>query len=419
MEGMIGHIFLHHWQRKIVAVLTAVIVWFAVHNSISTTRVIPSVPIRIVNLASNKTIPGLLPNGLLTKRISVTLTGDKDILGSIGTNDLEVIVDASGMPDFFTPKIGRKNVVSTNPEIDLFHNVTRVSATDFSIKMSRLITAQIPVVVLPPVGEAPKGYQFLDVWPQKLYHTVSGPEEEIEELRTRGLELVFDLNAVTAWELDELGRSQEDLQTDEISYMVPSRWKQVAIPCLNNELQEISDPDAQGLRIDFLKNDLLPLDHELPVTVFYPVGTSGTLNPTTAPLAAGEVIQDYNGVTRLAIPCYLRDVSRLFVELVREHLAVTIMASSDVTSQELPWCVQLLDTKKLEDQYVQWLLPGHTLGKMNLEQPSHRENYLRHRFREYAQRLQLFTGSGQRLDLVAELSQGAITLRELSVPDES
>ena len=53
--------------------------------------------------------------------------------------------------------------------------ISRVSPYDMIIRQSKLVTEKIPVLVTQPIGEAPKGYQFLDVWPYQLFVTVTRP----------------------------------------------------------------------------------------------------------------------------------------------------------------------------------------------------------------------------------------------------
>ena len=89
MESVIRRMFLHNWQRKLVAVLTAIVIWLFVNHSINETKTIFNVPIRIINLPPDKTIPGLLPNGMLSRRITLTLTGAKDVIEEMEPGDLE------------------------------------------------------------------------------------------------------------------------------------------------------------------------------------------------------------------------------------------------------------------------------------------------------------------------------------------
>src|SRR5271154_7194218 len=95
METVTASFFFHNWQRKILALLTAIIIWIFVSHSIQETKTIANVPIRIVNLPSDKTVLGITPNGILTRRISLALTGTKDVIEDLETGDVEVLLDAS------------------------------------------------------------------------------------------------------------------------------------------------------------------------------------------------------------------------------------------------------------------------------------------------------------------------------------
>ncbi len=170
---LILNFFLENWQRKLIALISATVIWLLVNHSITSTRVIPNVPIRIVNLPSDKTVQGLLPNGLLSKRVTLTVSGSKDVVDQLEPGDLEIIIDASNKGDEWIVQVSKKNLVGLNPDIDLLRNITQVTHNEFIIKLSRLITDKIPVMILPPIGEPPQGYQFLDIWPQRLTHTVS------------------------------------------------------------------------------------------------------------------------------------------------------------------------------------------------------------------------------------------------------
>ena len=59
MENLIKSIT-HQWQRKLVALFAAMLLWFFVNHTIITTKTIPSVPVRIINLPNDHTVVGLL-----------------------------------------------------------------------------------------------------------------------------------------------------------------------------------------------------------------------------------------------------------------------------------------------------------------------------------------------------------------------
>src|ERR1700733_13121884 len=116
MESLISYIFWNNWQRKLMALLTALVIWFFVSHSITETKTIRNVPIRISNLPAEKTILGLLPNGILSKRITLTLSGAKDVIDEIEPGDVEVNIDASAIDhNDWIVQITKKNLVSLNP----------------------------------------------------------------------------------------------------------------------------------------------------------------------------------------------------------------------------------------------------------------------------------------------------------------
>src|SRR5580704_12492526 len=158
MESMIKGLFINNWQRKLVAILAAIVIWLLVDHSITDTKTIPNVSMRIVNLPPEKTILGLLPNGILTKRVTLTLTGSKDVVDELEAGDLEVVLDASvANNDEWIVQINKKNLLSLNPDIDLSHSINQVEHSEQIIKLSRLITAKIPINVQSPTGDPPPG----------------------------------------------------------------------------------------------------------------------------------------------------------------------------------------------------------------------------------------------------------------------
>lgn len=403
MESVIARFFFHNWQRKLLGLLTAIVVWIFVNHSINSTKTIANVPVRIINLPADKTISGLLPNGVLTKRIALTLTGTMDVIEELEAGDLEVLLDAStASSDEWIVQISKKNLVSLNPSIDLRHHITQVDHTDFVIKLSRLITAKVPVVISKPLGTAPQGYDYLDVWPQILVQSISGPEEDIQKMKDKGLEITFDLRDITKAELDAVKSSSHN---DEISFPIPKKWKQVSIPFHNNNYEELNDPDAQNLRIDFLRKEFLPLDKEVPIRVFYPLNAIDKINPQTFALETNDEIIKTNGVTIFHKPLYSRDVSRLFIEVVRNSIEIVITASPKNERNILVWSLQFINPRELEDTYVAFSITNSSVTKNNqtIGIPKKQEELLRKRFREYMRRMMLYLSETRKLHIKSSL----------------
>lgn len=400
-------LFFDNWQRKLVALLSALLVWWLVSSSITETKTIPNVPVRITNLPADKTVVGLLPNRLLSKRVTLTLSGTKNVIEDLEPGDLEVLLDVSAAEGGeWIVHINKKNLVSLNPEVDLAHHVTQVEHSEFGIKLSPVKTAKVPIRVLAQNGDSLEGYEYLDVWPQKLLQTVSGSEEEIYAMKATGLELVLNLNNITQEELDAL-KPSEEAHNDEVSFLVPDKWKKIRI---NGTDEEVNDPEGQSLRIDFLRKTVLAAEKEIPVRIFYPLKHSDSINPMTHPLVSGDdTIIERNHINLLSRPLYVRDVSSLFLDIVRDNLEIAVVASPKDDGELLDWSVEVIDPQELEDAYITQVMTsedeGHIFGALLSKR---REQVLRKRFQEYTRRLTLYVSPERPLYLEARLESDAI-----------
>lgn len=400
MESMIAQFFFHNWERKLTALITAIFIWLFVNNSINESQTIPNVPIRVINLPSDKTIQGLLPNGVLSRRMTLSLTGSKDVVEKLEPGDIEILLDASTADsDDWIVNLSKKNLVSLNPSIDLAQHISQIKNSEFVIKISKLVTAKIPLIIDSPKGSTPPGYEYLDIWPQQLTQTVSGPEEEVQKLKEKGLEVSFDLSEVTKAELDAL---QGNVRNDEISFPVPKKWKQIVTP-FRNTPEEFNDPDAQNLRIDFLRKELHPLDKEIPVRVFFPLDDLDKLNPEIFSIAANDDIQKREGIAIFTKPLLAAEVSQLFLDVVRNSLEIVIVAAPKNQRKVLSWSLQFIQPRDLEDTYVTFSIANETTNKGMQEIDEEKEDLLRKRFRDYMQRMTLYIDQNKKLHLKSTL----------------
>lgn len=412
METLIYHIFIQNWPRKLVAITIAIFLWLFVNHSISDTKTIPSVPIRIVNLPDDKTILGLLPNGVLSKRIALTLTGSRDVIREIEPGDLEVLIDASSIDrDEWVLKINKKNLVSLNPSLNLSRNIREVTHNEYIIHMSRLVSEQIPIKILPPTGEAPPGYEYLGIWPLQLTQTVTGSEEILTQLKNKGLELVFDLNEITKADLDAIESSHLNNEDDEISFLVPIHWKEVLIPLQPNVKEEVNDPEAQNLRIDFLRKELLAVGKSLPIRVFYPLKHADTTNPQNTRLAISDEIQEKNGIYIFNRPLFAYETSRLFLDIVIDNLEIVVLADPSHEKKDLLWSLEIIDPQELEDIYVAYMKESVNDKTVNAAKLKSLEAMLRKRFKEYMHKLILYTSPKEKLNLRAWIEGEEIKVR--------
>ena len=93
MKTLLRKLFYENWQRKAISVVLAIFIWFMVNQSLITSRTITNIPVRVINIPSGKTIIDLQNNGTLTKRVTLTLVGNKTLLDELTSNDLEVVID--------------------------------------------------------------------------------------------------------------------------------------------------------------------------------------------------------------------------------------------------------------------------------------------------------------------------------------
>ncbi|MGB7977567.1 MAG: CdaR family protein [Chlamydiales bacterium] len=415
MKSLLFRLFIENWPRKLVSLILAVIVWMMVSHSMTVSKVVQNIPVRVVNLPLDKTIEGMQLNGYLSKRVSLTLIGHKSALEEISAKDFEILIDAKDKSHEWIASIEKKHLVSLNADLDIDKQISRILPTELIIRQSKLISDRIPITVTQPIGEVPKGYQFLDIYPSQLSVSVNGPEEAVKRLKTRGLKLTFNLNDLRQEDLDALQSAVLADKSDEISFFVPDSWKKISLPLLSETPIEIDDPLAKTLRIDFSRQDLLPIGFSIPVTVFFPPKYSNTLNPETYPLAPNDFIAKKNGIKVFNAPLYAQGVSRLFLETVKDRIEMVIIASPKSERETLLWNAQFLSPHELEDRYVAKVM-AESNDIVSDAQPHLIEESLRNRFRSYMNRFRLYTPNNRKLSLKIELQANAISVTAQNYP---
>ncbi len=407
LMDLIHRIFLNNWQRKMISLLLAISLWLMVNQSTTMIKTLDNVPVRLVNIPSGMTVDGLQSSGMLSKRISLSLQGNGSLLKEVTSNDIEVILDATDKSDEWIAAISRKNLISLNPDIDLSKTVKKIAIQRLPISFTRLMTEKIPIVVTQPIGEAPRDYQFLDVWPYRLFITVSGPEAKIKQVKAKGINLTFNLNDLTHEDLDETVSA-----SDEVSFIVPDDWKQINIPDLSDQPLTIDDPQAQSLRIDFIKSDLHPINKPIPIALFFPTEHSASLNPETFSIALGGFIDKTRGLYMIKEPLFAKGVSRYFVDLVQDMIQISILVHPN--QNKLDWSVQFYNSRVLEDRYVSTHLSNQEFRHEDPSFAKQRQEYLRNRFRSYMNHFQLYKSQTEKLELSIAVSDNYIYVKDSS-----
>ncbi len=121
---------LDNWLRKLLSLILAMIIWMVVNHSMTSTKVVQNIPVRVVHLPPGKTIAGMQASGILHERVTLSLQGNKSALDEISEKDLEVVLDAAGKPNEWVAVIGKKEIVSLNPDFNPLKAISKVTAMD-------------------------------------------------------------------------------------------------------------------------------------------------------------------------------------------------------------------------------------------------------------------------------------------------
>ncbi|WP_100934006.1 YbbR-like domain-containing protein [Candidatus Chlamydia corallus] len=409
MIKFLSQLFIRNWPRKVVSLGFAIIIWILVGQSVTITRTLTNVPVRIVDLNPDQTVLGLQKNGFLIKKVSLTITGNKNTVQDLRSSNLEVVVSAANHTESWIATIDKHNLVSVDHEINLRKDIHSVDANDIFVRLTQYVTEDILLTITTPIGSPPKGYEYLDVWPKYLNQKVSGPKEYVNALKEQDLELTFNLNKISFEELERNRIAQGN--HDEIIFPIPKEWKKILIP-FENTYVDLNDPQADFLRLLFLKRECIPLNLNLPVFLFFPVTFIQTINPLEYTLDPVPPIISNHGIYQINIPLYVKDVSRQFLDVVKNNMALTIVMPSPHDPSSINWAIEFLDEKTLENTFLQTIIAQehgilHDIALID-------EAGIRHRFREYLRKLALFTSDGESLNLVAKIKNNKVVIQTKS-----
>jgi hypothetical protein len=152
MKTLLYKIFVEHWPRKLVSILLAVIIWLVVNHTLTATRNISNVPVRVVHLPPGKTVEGMQASGRLAKKLTLTVVGNKTLIDELTPSDLEIVIDAADKSDEWIITVSKKNLVSLNPEIDFSSGISRVYHPNFVVhSLSENLLAAINSSMFGPI----------------------------------------------------------------------------------------------------------------------------------------------------------------------------------------------------------------------------------------------------------------------------
>lgn len=406
MITLLKRFFIDNWQRKLLALILAMIIWIVVNHYMSLSTTIRNVPVRVKNIPKGQTVEGVQDNGILNRKISLNVHGNKDVIQSLEGKDLEVVIDAESTSGEWKASIDKKNVFVFNKRAD-YRSITHVDASDIHLVTAPMITEKVPVFVSKPIGDPPKGYEFLDILPYKFSLNVTGPQSTVKKLQKEGVKLTFNLDHISRDELDRLYEKKGSTE-DAISYLIPQSLKKVHIPSLSKYPFEIDDIQAENLRVNFVKRELIRIQSPLPISFFLSHKLTGNQKHQQYTIKNNKFVEVKNGISIIKTPLYAKGVSPLFAEITKDLIQIVISLSPE--GKKLSWSVQIMNPHSLEDAYVEKKLSLFH-GKTSLHKyKDDREEHLRNRFRKYVNQLRLFTSNNEKLSLDIRLENNQIVI---------
>jgi hypothetical protein len=409
MISLIKYLFIDNWLKKLISLVLAIIVWFVVDQSLTATKTINTIGVRVINLPEGKTINGLQPSGLLNKRFSLTITGKKSHLEEISPSDLEISIDATEFTSENIINIEKKHLTSLNPELSIASHINRVVAKSLVINLVPLSTEKIPVYVSRPIGEAPKGFQFLDVWPYHLSISISGPDEIIKKLKSKGIKLTYNLNDISKADLERINSGR---QKNVVTFFIPEEWKTINLPSISDMPLKIDDPEAKFLRIDFITSNAIPINFTLPVNLYFPPEYKGSASPSSISILSNDLITATKGLKLLNKELHTKGVSELFVKIIKDKVFLSVNMTPGADEEIVDWSVQFVNPTALEDQYVSTMITEINDDELKEMHPTLREEHLRNRFRNYMNRFTLLTTDNEPLNLSIQLKGKEVIIKE-------
>lgn len=410
MSGSVKTFFTKNWPKKVLSILLAVIIWSLINKSLSTTKVISNIPVRVKNVPEKKALSQANLSHVLNKRAKVSLQGYKGSLDSLTAEDFEIVIDARDKPSQWSEKISKYHLRSTNPSVSL-QQVNQASAEPIDVKITQLVTKKIPIIVTRSMGSAPVGYEFLNIWPTRLYMSVSGPEEVLEKLEKRGYSFTYNLSNIPEAELNVLLHDTSETQEGIISYPIPDTYKQIFLPELSSAPLKINDPRAKELRVYLLKDEFLPFPGKLPISLHVAPEALAKATANQLKIKTSTLVTRQKGIPVFAKSLMVKGVSKHFLAVVKNNVRLLVSVNDkDMTS--ITTSLQFINPRILEDDFVSYCLQNKVCKHLESMSPLLADDYLRNRFKTYMATMQLFHDKEHKVELIPMVENSMVVLHE-------
>ncbi len=114
MKKLIDRLFVQNWQRKLISLILAIIIWLLVNNSLITQKTFKNVRVRVANVPKGMTVQGLSPEGFLEQNLTLTIEGHKKFLDDLAQDDIQVVLNAHGKENNWVAIVNKNQIVFLN-----------------------------------------------------------------------------------------------------------------------------------------------------------------------------------------------------------------------------------------------------------------------------------------------------------------
>jgi hypothetical protein len=128
------------------------------------------------------------------------------------------------------------------------------------------------------------------------------------------------------------------------------------------------------------------------------------------------MVREQYGIFTLRPLLYAKGSDRLFTQVIRNRIQITLVATPPSQRNPLQWGVQFINPIQLEDEYVSKLISDVSDEDIQIMKPGAREDYLRNRFRSYMNRFRLFTADDKKFELYAKIEGHKVFIEEKKAP---
>lgn len=392
-----------HWPRKLVALLGAALIWITMSVSDKTQRTFPAVSVVLTNepdgvALESAQLPGL-PAGLT---IPITLEGNSDDLQSLKADDLRVVTDAAEHSETWVAVLSTANIRRGKTLERLPDGIRLAGPFEVLLRMGSAEAVELPVLLIPPPeGTLPSGYEMVGIYPQRVTVSVRGPRKWLQQVSVTGVSLQVSWSNLPETSQQSL-REQVTRGANEIVTSFPLTQLSLSLPFVTDPLRLSSDLTDE-IEIVMVRKRPLDIPEQLPIQIQFPAATADRFNSRTTMLAPSDSLEVKGSQSFLSYGLKAAGVSIDFLEAITPFLTIQVVCIPDPQTGSLPVGIELSTKPAVRKEFLSIVRRRH---------PRTPSAMLNARFESYRQRLKIVDEIGKSVEIHSSLDrEGGIEIQ--------